>query len=109
MHKKQKSFLQYMVLVVFLGLQTGAINVLGQTPAPPPGQTPPPGMPPRPVINVPIQSDTTRSLNTHFTPATGAKKAPDAKGFIQRWLVLEPVKKDIARNNIFTDTYLRTT
>ena len=37
------------------------------------------------------------------------KKTPDAGGFIQRWLVLEPVKKDIARNNIFTDSYLRTT
>lgn len=94
-----------MVLVVLL--LTGALNVLGQTPAP--TQTPPPGMPPRPRVYVPIQSDTTRSLNTHFTPATSAKKTPDAKGFVQRWLVLEPIKKDIARNNIFTESYLRTT
>jgi hypothetical protein len=41
-------------------------------------------------------------------PASSAKKTPDAKGFIQRWLVLEPVKKDIARNSILTDSYLRT-
>lgn len=109
MHKKERSILQYVVLVVFFGLQAGGINVCGQTPALPPGQEPPPGMPPRPVINVPIQSDTIRNLNTHFTPATSVKKAPDAKGFIQRWLVLEPVKKDIARNNIFTESYLRTT
>jgi hypothetical protein len=40
--------------------------------------------------------------------ASAAKKAPNDKGFIQRWLVLEPVRKDIARNNIFTDNYLRT-
>ena len=58
---------------------------------------------------IPIKGDTTHTLSKHFTPASTAKKAPDAKGFIQRWLVLEPVKKDIARNNIFTDNYLRTT
>ena len=103
MHKKYRSFLPDMVLVVLLGLLTGAINVLGQT------SGPPPGMGPRPPINVPIQSDTTRNLNTLFTPATSSQKTPDAKGFIQRWLVLEPIKKDIARNNIFTDSYLRTT
>jgi len=103
MHKKYRSFLPDMVLVVLLGLLTGAINVLGQT------SGPPPGMGPRPPINVPIQSDTTRNLNTLFTPVTSTQKAPDAKGFIQRWLVLEPIKKDIARNNIFTDSYLRTT
>lgn len=60
-------------------------------------------------LNIPIQSDTTRTLSTLFMPATSKNKAPDAKGFIQRWLVLEPIKKDITRNNIFTDNYLRTT
>jgi len=45
----------------------------------------------------------------HFTSASHVNKAPNEKGFIQRWLVLEPVKKDIARNNIFTGNYLRTT
>jgi hypothetical protein len=45
----------------------------------------------------------------HFVPAATTKKLTDAKGFIQRWLVLEPVKKDIARNSILTDSYLRTT
>jgi len=104
MNKKHKSFLSGMVLVVLLGL-TVAINALGQAQA----SGPPPGMGPRAPIYVPIQSDTTRTLNNYFTPATSSQKAPDAKGFIQRWLVLEPIKKDIARNNIFTDSYLRTT
>jgi hypothetical protein len=29
------------------------------------------------------------------------KKHPNEKGFIQHWLVLSPVTKDIARNNIY--------
>ena len=66
----------------------------------------PPQRPPLPPI--PIKGDTTHTLTRYFTMATPGKKTPDAKGFIQRWLVLEPVKKDIARNNIFTDSYLKT-
>ena len=89
-----------MAFVVLSGLQVGTITALGQ----PPGQGQRPALPP-----IPIKSDTTHTLSKHFTPATNAKKAPDARGFIQRWLVLEPVKKDIARNSIFTDNYLRTT
>jgi hypothetical protein len=56
-----------------------------------------------------LKSDTIAPRFTHFTPVTTAQKAPDAKGFIQRWLVLEPIKKNISRNSIFTDSYLRTT
>jgi hypothetical protein len=90
-----------MAFAFLLVLQIVANTVFGQDPA---GQ----GQRPAPVITA-IQSDTTRTLSSYFTPATNFKKAPDAKGFIQRWLVLEPIKKDITRNNIFTDTYLRTT
>lgn len=91
-----------------LGLLAGQSFIYGQTPAQEPApQGPPPGSRPR-QMHVPIQSDTTRSLNTYFMPANKLPKAPDAKGFIQRWLVLEPIKKEIARNNIFTDSYLRT-
>lgn len=53
--------------------------------------------------------DTSRNLSRHFKPATSVKKAPDEKGFIQRWLVLEPFKKNITSNSIFTDNYIRTT
>ena len=100
MNTKHKSLLSAMTFVVLLGLQVGAITALGQAPGQ--GQRPP--LPP-----IPIKGDTTHTLSKHFTPASGVKKTPNAKGFIQRWLVLEPVKKDIARNNIFTDNYLRTT
>lgn len=89
-----------MAFIVLIGLQVGAFTALGQAP----GQGQRPTLPP-----IPIKSDTTHTLAKHFTPASNVKKAPDAKGFIQRWLVLEPVRKDITRNNIFTDNYLRTT
>ena len=89
-----------MALVVLLGLHPCVSKVFAQ--GPPPQQRP--ALPP-----IPLNSDTTHTLSKYFTPASGARKSPNDKGFIQRWLVLEPVKKDIARNNIFTDNYLRTT
>ena len=59
-------------------------------------------------INGAAKSDTTRSLAPYFTPSTAKKKAPDPDGFIQRWLLLEPINKTIRSNTIFTDSYLRT-
>ena len=99
MNRKHKSLLPAITFVVLSGLQVGAITALGQGP----GQGQRPNLPP-----IPIKGDTTHTLLKHFTLASAAKKTPNANGFIQRWLVLEPVKKDIARNNIFTDNYLRT-
>lgn len=42
-----------------------------------------------------------------FTPATAAPKAPDADGFLQRWLLLEPIVKPNRSNTGFTGTYVR--
>jgi hypothetical protein len=55
-----------------------------------------------------IQSDTTRSLSPYFIPATRKKKTPDPDGFIQRWLLLEPINKPNRRNNVLSDSYIRT-
>jgi len=52
-------------------------------------------------------SDTTRSIAPFFTAATSAAKAPDADGFLQRWLLLEPMNKPNRSNTVFTDSYLR--
>lgn len=52
--------------------------------------------------------DTTRSIAPYFKPTTTAKKTPDPKGFIQRWLLLEPISKPNRGNTVFTDSYLRT-
>jgi hypothetical protein len=48
-----------------------------------------------------------RSLAPYFTPATPSLKTPDADGFLQRWLLLEPIKKPIRSNTVFTDSYVR--
>ncbi len=50
-----------------------------------------------------------RSLAPYFTPATGAGKPPDADGFIQRWLLLDPIAKPNRTNTIFVGTYVRKT
>jgi len=54
------------------------------------------------------KSDTARSIAPYFTPATAKKKTPDSEGFIQRWLLLEPISKPNRSNAVFTDSYLRT-
>lgn len=98
MKKKQKSFWQILFIIILYGIQPFGFTVFAQGP----GHRPP--LPP-----IPIKGDTTHTLTTHFTLSSNIAKFPDTKGFIQRWLVLEPIKTNIARNNIITDNYLRTT
>jgi hypothetical protein len=99
MNRKRRSLLPAIALVVLLVSQSGISTVSAQAPGGPPRG---PQLPP-----IPIAGDTTHTLTRHFVPAAVAKKAPNARGFIQRWLVLEPIKKDIARNSILTDSFLR--
>jgi hypothetical protein len=69
----------------------------GAGPAGPPGG-PPGGSPP----------DTApRSLAPYFTPATASPLAPDADGFLQRWLLLEPIKNSLRSNAGFTESFVR--
>jgi hypothetical protein len=46
-------------------------------------------------------------LAPYFTPATASPKSPDKDGFLQRWLLLEPIKKSIRSNAVFTDSWVR--
>lgn len=56
----------------------------------------------------PALTDTAgRSIAAYFAPATKAAKKPDAEGFIQRWLLLEPISKPNRTNTVFTDSYIR--
>jgi hypothetical protein len=57
--------------------------------------------------NSTTKNDTTRSIAAYFTPATTSKKTPDSEGFLQRWLLLEPINKPNRSNTVFTDSYLR--
>jgi hypothetical protein len=100
MNKKNNSLLRAMAFVFLSVLLMNANTALGQ----PPGGRPRVILPP-----IPVKGDTTHTLARHFIHASKLTKAPDATGFIQRWLVLEPVRKEIARNNMLTEKYLRTT
>lgn len=51
--------------------------------------------------------DTARSIAPYFISATAKKKTPNAEGFIQRWLLLEPINKSIRSNLVFTKDYLK--
>jgi hypothetical protein len=48
-----------------------------------------------------------RTLAPYFMPATPGAKAPDKDGFLQRWLLLEPINKPNRSNAGFVDTYVR--
>src|ERR1700757_1815383 len=51
--------------------------------------------------------NTPRTLGPYFVPAKPGAKAPDADGFLQRWLLLEPINKPNRTNTVFTDSYVR--
>ncbi len=51
--------------------------------------------------------DVPRSIAPYFKTATSSPKAPDADGFLQRWLLLEPINKPNRTNTVFTDSYVR--
>ena len=51
--------------------------------------------------------DTTHSIAPYFTEITSSPKSPDAEGFLQRWLLLEPINKPNRSNTVFTDSYIR--
>jgi len=94
MNIKRKSLLVVsFVILAGLGLQA-------QPGAPMPGRQ----------MDDPALRDTAgRTISGYFTPATKAKKTPDADGFIQRWSLLEPISKPNRGNTVFVDSYLRKT
>ncbi len=57
--------------------------------------------------NSTAKTDTARSIAAYFTTATTKPKTPNAEGFIQRWLLLEPISKPNRTNTVFTDSYIR--
>ncbi len=58
-------------------------------------------------VNNAAPGDTARSLAPYFTNVTSSPKTPDAEGFLQRWLLLEPIDKPNRSNTVFTDSYIR--
>jgi hypothetical protein len=54
-----------------------------------------------------VPDESPRSIAPYFTPAASSHKAPDRDGFLQRWLLLEPISKPNRTNTVFTGTYVR--
>lgn len=80
-----------------------AIGVLSMQAAAMAAQAPP-GLhaPPNPAA-----ANAPRTIAPYFTVATAQPKAPDADGFLQRWMLLEPISKPNRTNTVFTGTYVR--
>jgi len=50
------------------------------------------------------------SLAPYFVPAAASSKAPSEEGFLQRWLLLEPIKKPFRNSNAgFNEAFVRHT
>lgn len=47
------------------------------------------------------------SMPPYFQPAAMGVKAPGPDGFLQRWLLLEPISQSIRSNAVFTESYIR--
>jgi len=90
MNFKRKTFLPAMLFVILAG------SGLQRSYAAPGGR-----------IDGTAQSDSVRSIASYFSPATTKKMTPDSEGFIQRWLLLEPINKPNRSNTVFTDSYIR--
>jgi hypothetical protein len=48
-----------------------------------------------------------RTLAPFFTPTNTGAKAPDSDGFLQRWLLLEPIPNQLRTNAGFTEAFVR--
>jgi hypothetical protein len=88
MNIKRSTLLLMVILLIFTGSRLRA--------QPPSGR-----------IDSITANDKVRTIAPFFIPATTLKKSPDAEGFIQRWLLLEPINKSIRSNLVFTDSYLK--
>lgn len=68
-----------------------------------------PAPPPRPAHLEPDKAaaEAARTLTPYFAPAAAPSKAPDADGFLRRWMLLEPIVKPNRTNTVFTGTYVR--
>jgi hypothetical protein len=90
MNRKRKTLLLTAGFVIFIGLGLQGCSATSKN-----------------KINSTAENDTARSIAAYFTPATTKIKTPDAEGFIQRWLLLEPITKPNRSNTVFTDSYIR--
>lgn len=58
-------------------------------------------------IELSAQDITSTSLENYMVPSTPGSIAPCSDGFIQRWMLLEPIIKPNRGNTVFVDSYIR--
>jgi hypothetical protein len=51
-------------------------------------------------------SNAARGLTPYLTRPTSAERSPDARGFMQRWLLLEPIPQSIRSSARLTDSFV---
>ena len=54
-----------------------------------------------------VYADSSTQLDKYLVPVTAETSAPDAQGFLGRWLLLEPISKPNRSNTVFVDSYIR--
>jgi len=59
--------------------------------------------------NVTPEDTSPRTIAPYFTKAASGTKAPDSEGFIQRWVLLEPITNGLRGNTGFNEAYIRNT
>jgi hypothetical protein len=105
MKSKRKTLLLAVISVILIGLGFQGCSVTSKGKA---DSTPKTDGTAKSQTNATVIPDTARSIAPYFIPATTKVKTPDPEGFIQRWLLLEPIKKPNRSNTVFTDSYIRT-
>jgi hypothetical protein len=54
-----------------------------------------------------VVDNSPRTLAPYFTPAVAGDKSTDPDGFLQRWLLLEPIPNQLRSNAGFTEAFVR--
>jgi hypothetical protein len=105
MNTLRKTVLMVSSVLIVMALQVFSAATDSVTNAVPPGGPPAAAAPGRGGRSA--TPDHPRTLAPYFTPATASLKPPDKDGFLQRWVLLEPINKPNRGNTVFTDTYVR--
>ncbi len=103
----RKIIIQVIGLAALLPFQVSAAAPGDGGPGPAPGDAA--RGPGRGGIGRSATPDHPHTLSPYFNAAAASPKSPDADGFLQRWLLLEPINKPNRGNTVFTDTYVRST
>lgn len=96
--------LALLTVPVFSAAQAGAAPAGASSNAQPANTAP---VAPRHLPAEAAAANAPRTIAPYFTRAKAGPKAPDADGFLQRWLLLEPIVKPNRTNTVFTGTYVR--